>query len=115
MRTTAYILAIIAALAAGCATLLHNVPQLSESKDAFLYVMLLAGAATFFAMWTVLLLVQVGLVLLFRGPGFIDWVSPAACSSFSSWLGCSWHFFGKGGQQEGVRILGIGIAFQGVV
>jgi hypothetical protein len=51
------------------------------------------------------------LVYCMRGRDAIEWCSPSACRSFADWFGASWCF--AGGRQQGLRVLGLGIALCG--
>lgn len=53
------------------------------------------------------------LVYWTRGRSAIEWCSPSACRSIADWLGSSWCFAGAGGRQQGMRVLGLGIALYG--
>lgn len=51
--------------------------------------------------------------VLFRGPSALGWVSPIKTTGLSSWFHHSWDYFSNQGQQTGVRVLGLEIAFEG--
>jgi hypothetical protein len=53
------------------------------------------------------------LVLMARGRTCVAFTSVAECQGFRSWLCSSWSFFSAGGQQAGLRVLGIEVALQG--
>ena len=52
-------------------------------------------------------------VLVMRGRQYVAFVSPKRCTTFGTWLVCDWHFFGKGGMQEGMRFFGLEMAILG--
>jgi len=53
------------------------------------------------------------MVYLARGRAALEWCAPGECATFATWFGCSWGFPGAGGWQEGIRVLGLGIALRG--
>lgn len=53
------------------------------------------------------------LTVLLRGTAAVGWAWPSEVTSFDAWLYCSWNFFSNKGQQNGVRVLGLEIAFEG--
>jgi len=61
------------------------------------------------------LLTMAVLVRVLRGPGTVGWCSPAQCSNFASWAGWDWKFYSTNGWQEGIRVMGLELAFQGTV
>jgi hypothetical protein len=53
------------------------------------------------------------LVMTARGRTCIAFASVAECQGIRSWLCSSWSFFAAGGQQTGMRVLGVEVALQG--
>jgi len=53
------------------------------------------------------------LVVLARGRAFVSFASVSDCRGIRAWLCSSWSFFGAGGQQTGMRVMGIEVALQG--
>lgn len=113
MRTFHNLIAALASLISGAAALMASMPYLTANPGDLGYVLFFVAAAALLAFWIALIPLQALTIWLSRGPGHVAWVPPSACSSFSSWLACDWRFFGKGGAQEGMRILGLEMAFAG--
>lgn len=112
MRTLLNTVSMLLAMLAACSTLLELMPPPGTHRSALLVLALVAGAAVV-ALWSSALLLHSVHVRLARGPGFVAWAQPSACTSWGSWLSHHWSFFSEGGRQEGLRLLGIEIAFSG--
>lgn len=115
MRTLHNFIALLAGTFAGIGALMLKFDQLAQRPDDLLVVLGWIGAAAAVVYCASRLLLAAAAVRLRRGPGYVAWVRPSECTSFSAWLTSDWRFFGKGGQQEGTRFLGVEIAFAGTL
>lgn len=55
------------------------------------------------------------LVAVYRGPNFVQWRAPRHCAGLLHWLAFEWDYAGLSGPQRGARVLGLEVAFDGVL
>jgi hypothetical protein len=86
-----------------------------HAGSASMFVLGLVGisASTVLFGGAIYFLTLVVLVVAGRGRTFFAFTPRSQCCSLAGWLCASWNFFGKGGQQEGVRFFGLEVALQG--
>lgn len=81
-------------------------------------VMMIFAAILFLAVFPLFLLMGVVsaiAVAIYRGSAYVSWRSPSDCVSPMSWAASEWDYQGFGGQQTGIRALGIEVAYNGVL
>jgi hypothetical protein len=90
-------------------------PILARAETATTFILGLVAFCTAVELLAggIYLLMLSALVMVLRGRAFVSFSPVEECSSPSAWLGSSWDFFGAGGQQKGLRVLGFEIAVKG--
>lgn len=101
----------VALTATGLLYILSHLPELWVLHLARVEFCLAVGALAAGVLARTIVLAV--LVYWARGRRAIEWCSPSAYRSVAGWLGSSWCFAGAGGRQQGMRVLGLGIALYG--
>lgn len=89
-----------------------------EQDRIYAWVMMIFACILFFALFPLFMLTgfaSVLAILIYRGAAFITWRSPRDCVSPLSWLAFEWNYQGLGGQQTGMRVLGLEVAYRGML
>lgn len=54
-------------------------------------------------------------IYAYRGSQYVGWCKPDDCLNSLDWAFSEWDYYGLGGQQTGVRVFGIEVAYAGLL
>jgi hypothetical protein len=95
------------------APFLPAIAQHAGSSSMFVLGLVGISATTVLFGCVVFFAALAAFVVAARGRSYLAYAKVSQCTSLAGWLCSSWNFFGAGGQQEGVRFIGLEVALQG--